>query len=202
MNLLSTIRPDQMGPFSWENPPDRWEVLPGDGLRVYAPAGSDYFLNPDGSAPVLSAPYLYLMVEGDFVAQAHVRHAFQSMYDAGCLLVRHDDAHWAKLCYEGTDLGTQAVVSVVTNGISDDANGVDLTTPDVWLQIVRAGDCFAMHYALDGHSWRMTRYFRLPLPPAVKVGLLAQCPTGAGSVIDWPYFGLERRTVANLRAGR
>lgn len=41
-------------------------------------------------------------------------------------MVLQDMAHWAKACFELTDFNTQAVVSVVTNGQSDDANGCNI----------------------------------------------------------------------------
>jgi hypothetical protein len=41
----------------------------------------------------------------------------------------------------------------------------------------------------------------LPLPPTVQVGIVAQCPVGPGATIDFGHFGLEARTVGNLRAG-
>ncbi|MGE5222568.1 MAG: DUF1349 domain-containing protein, partial [Omnitrophica WOR_2 bacterium] len=116
------------------------------------------------------APYLWTAIHGDFVAQAHVQPAFTSTYDAGALLARQDAKHWCKLCYEKTDLGTTAAVSVVTNETSDDANGVDLSTPDLWLQVARSGNVFAMHYALDGQNWRMVRLFRLELPLDIRIG--------------------------------
>ena len=91
---------------------------------------------------------------------------------------------------------------MVTNGPSDDANGVDLTVADVWLQIARVGNVFALHYALDGEDWHMARLFRLDLPAMVKVGMAAQCPVGPGSVIDFLAFDLEKRTLSNPRAGK
>jgi regulation of enolase protein 1 (concanavalin A-like superfamily) len=181
--------------------PATWEPIPGGGLRVTVPPKVDYFRNPNGLQANDSAPYLCLPVEGDFVARAHLRPTFASTYDAGALMVRHDEAHWAKTCYEATDFGTHAVVSVVTNGVSDDANGVNLDVPDVWLQIVRKDDLFAMHYAAEGQGWRMTRYFTLPVPAQIKVGLVAQSPVGPGTIVDFMAFDLERRRVENLRAG-
>jgi regulation of enolase protein 1 (concanavalin A-like superfamily) len=195
-----------LGPLQWFNEPAKWEPLPGGGIRVYAPARTDYFQNPNGQGGVDSAPLLWTTVEGDFVAQAHVRPTFASTYDAGALMVRHDETHWAKLCFESTDLGTHAAVSVVTDGLSDDANGVDLETGDIRLQVVRQGDLFGMHYALEGEpgdsrAWRMVRYFALSLPPQVKVGLVAQCPVGSGTVVDFYSFTIESRRVENVRAG-
>jgi len=201
MDLLADINEVGLGSLSWRNPPITWDPLPGGGLRVTVPRRVDYFQDPAGTTRADSAPYLWLPVEGDFVAQACVRPSFAANYDAGALMVRQDATHWAKLCFEATDLGTHAVVSVVTDGISDDANGVDLDVPQVWLQIVRKGDLFAMHYALDGKNWRMVRYFGLALPPVVEVGLVAQCPVGPGTTVDLLALRLFARSVENMRAG-
>jgi regulation of enolase protein 1 (concanavalin A-like superfamily) len=205
MELLADLS-EGLGTLSWFNAPPKWEPLSGGGIRVFAPAKTDYFQNPNGEAGTDSAPFLWLPIEGDFVAQAHVRPTFASTYDAGALMVRHDETHWAKLCFEGTDLGTHAAVSVVTNGTSDDANGVDLETEDIWLQIVRQGNLFGMHYCLVGdpqrrQAWRMVRYFALPLPSQVRVGLVTQCPVGAGTTVDFYHFTIESRRVDNMRAG-
>ena len=199
MELLADLSKG-LGPLSWFNPP-QWEPLPGGGIRVFAPTQTDFFQNPNGEGGNDSASLLWLPVEGDFVAQAHVRPTFASTYDAGALMVRHDETHWAKLCFESTDLGTHAAVSVVTNGLSDDANGVDLETEDIWLQIVRQGNLFGMHYSLDGKTWRMVRYFALPLPPQVKVGLVAQSPIGLGTTVDFYSLNIESRHVENMRTG-
>jgi uncharacterized protein len=201
MNLLADIRPGTLGSFAWNHEPERWESLAGGGVRVYAPARADYFRDPAGVHIVDAAPTLWLNVAGDFVARLLVRPQFRSTYDSGCLLVRRDESHWAKVCYERTDFGTQAVVSVVTDGASDDANGPDLTVPAVWLQVARVANCFGLHYALDGESWHMVRYFGLPAGESFLVGMVAQCPVGPGTVVDWLEFSLEKRTVANLRAG-
>ena len=201
MNLLRPITEDSLGDLSWYNPPESWECLPEGGLRVHVPPQTDYFQNPNRQDAADSAPWLWVPVAGDFVAQAHVQPSFSSTYDAGALMVRSDETHWAKICFEYTDFETHAVVSVVTNGLSDDANGVDLDTPDVWLQIARVGDLFGLHYALDGQSWRMVRYFALPLPQSTHVGLVAQSPVGPGTTVDFLSFTLELRTVADLRAG-
>ncbi len=200
MNLLENVARDGLGDLQWTNP-TRWEPLPGGGIRVMAQARTDFFRNPNGSAPKESGHLLWLPVEGDFVAEAHVRPTFASTYDAGALMIRGDEAHWAKLCYEATDFGTHAMVSVVTDGLSDDANGVNVDLPSVWLQIVRQGNLVAMHYATDGETWRMVRYFALDLPAKVAVGVVAQSPIGPGTVVDFLHFRVERRRVDNLRAG-
>jgi uncharacterized protein len=203
MNLLENLTPDQLAArgLAWEHPPMKWEPLPEGGIRVSVPAKADYFRDPAGAMVNDNAPFLYQTVTGDFVAQAHVRPAFISTYDSGVIMVRHDEQNWAKVCFERTDFGTTAVVSVVTRGVSDDANGADIFDHAVWLQVVRAEDVFALHYALDGKSWRMVRLFKLPVPPTIKVGVVAQCPVGPGTTVDLLSFSIDQRVIKNVRAG-
>jgi hypothetical protein len=92
-------------------------------------------------------------------------------------------------------------VSVVTNGVSDDANGADLAASDLWLQVCRVGDLFGFQYALDGKSWRLVRYFKLRLADPVQVGLVAQCPGGPGTTVEWLELTVEQRSVRDLRRG-
>jgi uncharacterized protein len=203
VNLLENLTPDQLVArgFAWEHPPVTWEPLPEGGIRVTVPAKADYFRDPAGVIVSDNAPFLWKQVTGDFVAQAHVCPAFNSTYDSGVLMARHDEQNWAKLCFEKTDFGTTAAVSVVTRGTSDDANGVDVTTPDLWLQMIRAGNVFALHYSLDGQSWRMVRIFKLEVPASIRVGVVTQCPVGPGTTVDLLSLTIDQRPVKNVRAG-
>lgn len=203
MNLLENLTSDQIQArgLTWDHVPQQWEALPGGGIRVTAPAKADYFRDPSRSHVNDNAPFLWLPVTGDFVARALVRPTFNSTYDSGVLMARQDAENWAKICFERTDFGTTAVVSVVTHGLSDDANGADLGVPELWLQIVRAGDVFALHYSLDGSAWRMVRVFNLPVAPTIQVGVVAQCPSGPGTTIDLLHFSIESRKIQNARAG-
>ncbi len=203
MNLLEDLTPDRLAErgLAWEHAPIHWELLPEGGIRVTVPAKADYFRDPAGKMVNDNAPFLYRNVTGDFVAQAHVRPAFRSTYDSAVIMVRHDEQNWAKICFERTDFGTNAAVSVVTRGVSDDANGADVTVPDLWLQVVRAGDVFALHYALDGKSWRMVRLFHLPVPTTIRVGVVTQCPVGPGTTVDLLNFSIDQREIKNVRAG-
>ncbi len=200
-NALERLTHDSLAPFRWAHAPTEWQKLADGGLRIHAPACVDYFQDPAGRNSADSAPYLWMPVSGDLTVRAHIRHPFQSTYDAGAIMLRQDALHWAKLCFEATDFGTHAVVSVVTNGTSDDANGVDVTISDIWLQLVRRGNLIALHYALDGKSWRMVRLCCLALAADAQVGLVAQCPVGQGAVIDWLSFEAVDRLPADMRAG-
>lgn len=203
MNLLTDLTPQTLTEraLTWDHTPTGWMPLEGGGIRVMVPAKADYFRDPTGKVVKDNAPFLWTAVTGDFVARALVRPTFAATYDSGVLMVRHNEETWAKLCFEKTDFGTTAAVSVVTRGLSDDANGADLDTPELWLQIARAGNVFALHYSIDGQNWRMVRIFSLDVPGEVRVGVVAQCPAGDGATVDLLHFSVDKRTPANIRTG-
>jgi regulation of enolase protein 1 (concanavalin A-like superfamily) len=47
----------------------------------------------------------------------------------------------------------------------------------------------------------MTRFFSLPVEKTIRVGLVAQAPTGNGGERYFADFALEHRTVENIRFG-
>jgi uncharacterized protein len=202
MNLLDGLTPETLAArgLAWENVP-QWTPLAGGGIRVAAPPATDCFRDPAGGKVKDNGPYLWREVVGNFVARAHVRPHFAGQYDAGGILVRENEERWAKLCFESTNFGTAAAISVVTRGLSDDANGPDLAAPGLWLQVCRVGDEFGMHYTVDGKNWRKVRRFHLQLPRTVRVGPLAQSPGDRGTSVDFLWFAVESRTVTDTRTG-
>lgn len=178
-------------------------------IEIDAPAQSDFFCNngavgEEGITPdtLCNAPFYYTEIPGDFVLRVKVSHAFQDTYDSASVMVMVDMHNWAKACFEKTDFGTHAAVSVVTrNGESDDANGCNLPGNTAWLQITRCGSSFAFHYSEDGEHFYMMRFFNLPAGSSVKAGLLAQAPKGQGGVRIYENLAVEKKTVKNIRFG-
>ncbi len=196
-----------MDGFRWMN--ESWMTEQDGKISIWATEKSDFFVNPgavaeDGITPdsLGNAPFYYTEVAGDFVLRAQVSHDFADVYDSASLMVMESDRVWAKACFEQTDFGTHAAVSVVTNQVSDDANGCNLNGNTAWLQIARVGQMFGFHYSEDGAHFYMMRVFSLPVSQTVKVGLLAQAPTGAGGERRYESISLERRTVKNIRVGQ
>lgn len=177
-------------------------------LVIHAPEGSDFFCNhggisEEGITPesLLNAPFYYTEVKGDFVLRVQVSHDFKDTYDAAAIMVMKDMDVWAKACFEKTDFDTHAAVSVVTNHISDDANGSNLDGNEAWLQVARIGNSFAFHYSTDGEKFYMMRFFYLPVDETIKVGLVAQAPLGKGGDRHYKNFSLQNKTVKNIRMG-
>ncbi|MEK5238943.1 DUF1349 domain-containing protein [Paenibacillus sp. FSL L8-0470] len=192
--------------FEWINQSKASYV--DDKLIIEAPAETDFFCNngaisETGITPesLLNAPFYYKEVTGDFVMRVQVSHDFKDTYDSATIMVMQDFQVWAKACFEKTDFDTHAVVSVVTNHTSDDANGCNINGNIVWLQVTRVDNAFSFHYSLDGIKFDMMRFFTLPVGQTLKVGLVAQAPVGQGGERIFHNFSLINRTVKNIRFG-
>jgi len=191
-------------------PPLHWTGSEGvarvDGgtLTLEAAAGVDWTNDAAGGPQQHAATALaFAAPDGDFVLSARVRVAGErTTFDAGALALWCDEDHWAKLCDEQSPQGDAMVVSVVTDGWSDDANGPLLRAPAIHLRIARVGPAIAFHSSPDGMRWDFVRTFRLPVSPApLSIGFLAQAPMGDGCVAVFDGIAYEERTLADLRDG-
>ena len=193
--------------FQWMNQSEIRED--GARIEIMATPQSDFFCNGgsasgEGITPesLSNAPYYFTEIEGDFVMQAKVSHDFKDTYDSASLMVMVDLKNWAKACFEMTDFGTHAAVSVVTKqGESDDANGCNLDGNTAWLRVCRVDNTFSFHYSTDGEHFFMMRFFSLPAGKKVRAGLLAQAPVGNGGARIYEDLLIENRTVKNIRFG-
>lgn len=198
-------------------PSESWEWRVADrGVATTAKPRADIFINPvgavlDGAEPVatVSQPGSMDAVtllgeppEGDFVLSARVEVDFASAFDAGVLLVKFDETHWAKLCFEYSPDLRPMVVSVVARGVSDDANGEVIAGGHVWLRIARLSGAWAFHSSLDGRRWELARLFALDVAGVTPViGFEAQSPTGEGCEVRFSEVSFESRTLGELRDG-
>ena len=168
MTDLVTV-PPLPAPLSWDVAPATWNF---DGaLTIAAPPRTDLFRDPAGSEPQTAAPRLLGPVEGDFQLSARVSCTFEGAFDAGALLLWADEARWVKLALEASPDGEPGVVSVVTDGLSDDANAFAVTGDAAWLRISRLGPACALHARHDDEPWRFVRHFPLAVHERVARGL-------------------------------
>jgi len=193
----SMTLPPLPAPLTWDVAPASWSADP---LTIAAPPRCDLFRDPAGSAPETGAPRLLGPVEGDFQLSARVRCEFGGAYDAGALLLWAGDARWVKLAFEVSPQGEAGVVSVITDGLSDDANAFAVTGDAVWLRISRLGPAVALHGRLDGEPWRFVRHFAFEASE-LRAGFLAQSPTGEGTTARFDEIGFTPERLADLRSG-
>ncbi len=180
-------------------------IITDDKIILTSTEKTDFFNFFDADTGTIkkisTAPYIYTEVEGDFIATVKVSATFKDTYDSAVLMLMQDENTWAKACLELTDFGKIAVVSVVTNNLSDDANGNNLDTTSVNLKAVRVNNDFSFHYSTNGTDYEMMRFFHIDAEKCLKVGLVAQSPTGNGTECIFNDFEIKNVTAKNIRKG-
>ena len=168
-------------------------------MTIGAPARSDRFHDPAGTARQANSPVWLTEVEPPATLVARVRVDFVDTFDAGVLMAYLAADAWAKLCFERAPDGRRMVVSVVTRGRSDDANAFVVEGDAVWLRISALGPAYAFHASLDGRAWDLVRYFGLGARGRPRVGLSAQAPVGAGCAAVFSDVRLTPGVVRDIR---
>lgn len=192
--------PGLPGAGTWQNSPVAWAHT-ADTLSITAGAQTDLFIDPMGGAAKHDSPLLTFVPHPTFTLAAHVTVDFAATYDAGVLLVYADALHWGKFCFELSPHGEPTIVSVVTNGVSDDCNSVPLARNDIYMRVTRLGQAFAFHYSEDGRFWRLVRYFSLHQAGNVVAGFSSQSPTGAGCQASFAEIRYAPVPVSDVRSG-
>jgi uncharacterized protein len=201
MTLESPVLPSIPMPLRWGLPPTSWEISHGGALAITAGPRTDMFVNPDGTDVVLNAPRLLFAPAGDFMLSARVKVEFAATYDAGVLLLYAGERSWAKLCFEYSPQRQPMIVSVVTQGFSDDANAYVVAGNQIFLRIARLGRAFAFHASEDGAAWQMIRNFTLEPAAQLAAGFVVQSPTGAGCMATFADIVYTPARLADLRSG-
>lgn len=179
-----------------------------DAVVATAPAHTDFYINPGGedsadAETMLNATTLLgLPPAGDFRFSARISVDFRSQYDAGVLLLWADDKHWGKFCFEFSPSSSPMVVSVVTRGVSDDANAFTVDDRAVWLRVSRIDRVYAYHASTDGKTWQLVRVFRLgDDTTGHRIGFEAQSPTGDGCTVTFDHITFTTQRLNELRDG-
>lgn len=180
----------------------------GGGVAADAPGHTDLYVNPAGAGStdaeslLNAATLLGLPPAGDFQFSARVSVEFQAQYDAGVLLLWIDEEHWGKFCFEFSPAAAPMVVSVVTRGVSDDANAFVVGQRSLWMRVSRIDSVYAFHASTDGKVWRLVRVFSLgPEVAEHRVGFEAQSPTGDGCTVTFDDIRFIQQRLADLRDG-
>ena len=168
-----------------------------------APAHTDFYINPGGAESILNAATLLgSPPEGDFQFSARVSVDFQAQYDAGVLFLWLDEQNWAKFCFEYSAAAEPMVVSVVTRGLSDDANTFVVPERSVRLRVSRVDRVYAYHASTDAKTWQLVRVFSLgDSLTDHKLGFEVQSPTGDGCTVTFDEIRFTDHRLADLRDG-
>ena len=190
------------GEFQWHISPVEWNYEPTKGLFILAGAQTDWFIAPEGNYAKDNAPCaLVTLTDNNFLLSAKVSVAFDSTFDAGALQIRATKDQWAKLCFEYSPQHRPMIVSVVTRGVSDDCNSVEIDGSEIFLRVVRTPQSLAFHFSHDGRNWQFVRYFTLGQLGSLQVGFSAQSPTGAKCAVTFSEMSYRQGTIKDNRSG-
>jgi regulation of enolase protein 1 (concanavalin A-like superfamily) len=177
-------------------------VITGDRITLSAGPETDWFHDPDGTGRLTSAPVLRFTATEDCQVSAQVTVEFGSTFDAGVMFVHQRDDDYAKLCFERSPQGDNTMVSVVTRGVSDDANGPIVTGNTVWVRVSKYRDVIAFHWSSNAHTWHLLRYFQLRAPDlTTSIGFSTQSPTGPGCTATFSEIRYTPGTPNDIRGG-
>lgn len=166
------------------------------------PAGAGASVAVNAESMLNATTLLGDVPEGDFQLSARVTVGFAADFDAGVLLLWHDERHWGKLCFEFSPAGEPMVVSVVCRGVSDDANAFTVPGRSVWLRVARIDRAYAYHASFDGKTWQMIRVFMLDDETSRhRIGFEGQSPTGDGCSVTFDEIRFLPERLADIRDG-
>jgi regulation of enolase protein 1 (concanavalin A-like superfamily) len=186
--------------LSWENKPISHKFT-DQTLTVVAGEKTDMFRDPNATYNTDNAPKLLFVADPDFVLSVSIEHAFESKWDAGCLVIKQDSLNWVKFCFEKDYTGANRVVSVVTKDISDDSNSVEMNADKVFYKIAKAGNVITLYYSIDAQKWFLVRHFQFDLKPGFRVGFLVQSPTGKQCEVKFGNIRYEKKKILDPYSG-
>jgi regulation of enolase protein 1 (concanavalin A-like superfamily) len=194
---MSTVRPE----LDWLVHPSGAAEVGESSIGFAAGPRTDLFTDPAGGEPKADAPILLGRPDGDFQLRARVSAPLASTFDAVGLVVWASPTAWGKLELEFSPQREAMIVSVVTRGVSDDANGFIAPESVAWLRIARSGEAIAFHASVDGLWWSLIRSFTFPGAGAAAAGFEVQSPTGDGLQGRFDQIEWSAEPLAQLRDG-
>lgn len=199
--MTNSTLPSIPHPLAWEGEPRGAHIDADHMLQITAGAKTDFFIDPAGTVEQHNAPRLMFAPDQQFTLSARVGVQFVSTYDAGVLFIYANPTCWAKLCFEFSPQQQPMIVSVVTNGRSDDCNSAVVSVPQPYLRVTKLGAAFAFHYSTDRSYWQLVRYFALDQPHDIRAGFLAQAPTGDACTATFSDVAYTAQAVQDIRSG-
>lgn len=187
--------------LTWFNQPLRYSLTPQT-LTIVAGAKTDMFRDPNVTYNTDYAPKLLFQPANDFILSASIQHAFTSKWDGGAIVLIEDSLNWIKFCFEKDYTGANRVVSVVTKDISDDCNSTEIKGNKVFYKIAKADNVITLYYSLDNKRWLLIRHLQFNNRKPIKVGFLAQSPTGNKCEVKFANIRYQAKKISDPYTGQ
>ena len=175
-------------------------------ITISSTEGQDIFSDPnDGKLTKATLPILFIPTDNakPFTFQAKVTPGFteEGLYNAADLIVYANSDLWQKLAFEQDEYGRHRIVSVRTDGTSDDNNHDKIEAGSVYMKISSDTKTIASYYSLDGKEWHMVRLYKNNYPEKIYLGIASQCPTRGTSISQFEQITLTTDNVGDFRMG-
>jgi uncharacterized protein len=187
-------------PLSWLNLPSSYSAT-DTGIEIVAGEKTDKYIAPDYSYAIDNAPRVVFDADKDFVFSANIQHPFTNKWDGGSIVLEADRDNWIKFCFEKDYTGAKRVVSVVTKGISDDANSIELTRDSARFKMAKKGDTVYLYVGKSEKDWFLVRAINFKYAKSLKLGLLAQSPEGKTNKVIFTNVQYSAKTIKDFWTG-
>jgi hypothetical protein len=184
----------------WENKPAHFENNKGN-LIIEAGEKTDMFRDPNVTYNTDNAPKLLFIPDSNFILTVSITHDFTNKWDAGAIVLKSDSLNWIKFCFEKDYTGTKRVVSVVTKNVSDDCNSVASASNLLFYKVAKAGKVIILYYSNDGKSWFLVRHLQFDFTSPLKIGFLAQSPTGKNCKVTFSNITYSPKKINDPYTG-
>lgn len=185
------------------NDADNYYQKDEKGISLEGVSKTNYFIAPDGSRNEASAPILLTPIDNKkpFTFTAKLRSKIETTYDAGTLYLYVNNSNWLKFAFELDEKGRKRVVTVKTQGSSDDNNHDIIVQDYVYMKISSDTKQVGFYYSTNGSEWNLARLYRNDYPADLWIGISSQSPRGKGNVTYFEEMSFAETHVANFRLG-
>ena len=174
------------------------KLLDDGALEFHCAEGLDFFSDPNGKLSNTTLPILLVPVENTkpftLIAKVTPEFTTEGLYNAADLFVYSCDSLWQKLAFEQDEYGNHRIVTVRTQGTSDDNNHDKLDVSSDTKTI-------ASYYSIDKKRWNMVRLYKNCYPKNIYLGISSQCPQKGSCTSRFEEISLSHDNVSDFRLG-
>lgn len=156
-----------------------YDYLNNDKVIVKSEKNTDFYFNK--SEKKLTGDFVYKNFQKDFVLIAEIHPLCNKTYDAAGIMIFETNDTWSKFVVEQIDETNLNIVSMVTNGLSDDVVGEKLRTDSIFLKVQSINNIIQFYYSYDNEHYIKHRTFYKEFSCIPKVGFVSQSPNGNGT---------------------
>jgi len=172
-------------------------------IEINSGAKTDFFNEADGKQKYSNAPMLLTKIDNKepFTFIAKVTPEFAETYDAGAVYIYVNNDRWLKFAFEMDERKQTRIVTVRTNGTSDDNNHDVVAGKHAYMKISSNVESIGFYYSIDSLNWQLVRAFKNDFPVSAYIGISSQSPLGKGTKTTIENISLIKEAIKDFRKG-